>query len=82
MKERRHLTAEELFALAPYEPNMASAVKSDYARGIDRSALRLMKAIYLDVSGSRVAPDLCCAQCIVRLVRTVGRWYFEDVVNF
>lgn len=72
------LTAKQRAALKPYEKNMRTAVKSDWTRGVSTTAVRLMESVRNEVTGKveHVGP---CPNCILNLVRTVGKWYFADI---
>lgn len=77
---RRRLTREEVALLKPYEENMRTALDSDWTRGLGGDGVRAMKAVLESMTGKKHFVVQGCAGCVLRLARTVGRWYFEDVL--
>lgn len=77
-KQRKRLTAAQLARLAPYEKNMYTAVYSDWTRGIGQNGITVLSQVREEVTGEKQFVNRSCPFCLLDLVRTVGRWYFED----
>lgn len=56
---------------------MGTAVRSDWARGIGRSATERMNKIYNEATGSNIRVNVTCGGCVLSLLRDVGRIYFR-----
>ena len=77
MNEKIYLTPAQMAAAAPYEANMATAVKSDWTRGLGRNGAKTLAQISKEVAGGSDYIDITCPGCVLNLVRRVGRWYFD-----
>lgn len=77
-KQRKKLTAAQIARLAPYEKNMYTAVYSDWTRGIGQNGITVLSQVREEVTGEKQFVNRSCPFCLLDLVRTVGRWYFED----
>ena len=71
------LTPAQMAALAPYERNMKTAVESDWTRGLGSTGAKVLGRILREVAGGPSHVDLSCPDCVLRLCRRVGRWYFD-----
>lgn len=74
-----YLTAAQMAALAPYEENMRTAVKSDYTRGLGANGARLMGRILSEVTGGPSYVNLSCPVCVLNTARRVGKLYFDTL---
>lgn len=77
-KKRKRLTPAQLVSLEPYEKNMQTAVFSDWTRGIGQTGITVLAQVRDEVTGQKMFVNRSCPFCLLDLVRTVGRWYFED----
>lgn len=75
--EKVYLTAAQMAAAAPYERNMETAVKSDWTRGLGRNGARVLAQISKEVAGGSSYVNTACPDCVLRLARRVGVWYFD-----
>lgn len=76
--QRKKLTPAQLEELRPYEKNMETAIRSDWSRGLGSRGIDTMARIRKEVNGEAYV-NRSCPVCVLELVRTVGRWYFEDL---
>ena len=71
------LTPEEMAALAPFECNMRTAINSNYSRSIGIGGAKILNGV-LKARGLATEPSAgTCVDCTLRLLKTVGRMYFE-----
>lgn len=72
------LTPSDIEALKPYEEQMRTAIRSDYARHVPSSAVVKMVEIV-----RRTAPDYTtntrCPRCLLMLYKEVGIIYFKAI---
>lgn len=71
-------TEEQMKELSVWEPNMRTAVRSNWARGIGSTAARRMNEIYNAATGAKGTVNASCAGCMLNLLRDVGRLYFAQ----
>lgn len=73
-------TEEQFQALAPFEGYFRTANRSGYAGYVGfRNAERIDKIIHeAGLSTSNVRTNYACASCVLRILRTAGKAYFED----
>ena len=76
--QRKKLTPAQLEELRPYEKNMFTAVHSDWSRGLGSRGIDTLAKVRDAVTGEKHFVNRSCPVCVLELVRTVGRWYFED----
>lgn len=75
-KEVTTLSPAQMERLAPYEKNMACAVRSDYTRGLSRTGLDVVRTVLDEVTGRK---NYVCGSCqfsALDVTRRVGRLYF------
>lgn len=72
------LTEEQYRALEPYEQNMRTALRSGYARNPGRQVMLVMQDIYNDAAHARNRINTGCGNCILNLLKDIGRIYFAD----
>lgn len=66
----------EMKALKPYEKNMETALRANWASYPGAAALELMHAIVARETGSRARLNKSCSACVLALLRDAGRLYF------
>lgn len=71
-------TREQMQILAQWESNFGTAVRSNWARGIGRSATAQLHRIYTEATGDRRTLNASCGTCVLRLLKDAGRLYFAD----
>lgn len=80
MKTKRTFTDEQIKALAPYEQNFRTAVYSNYSRRVGGpDAAYAIGRIYHDATGIQLAVYPSCQDCMMRLLKQVGKAYLEDL---
>lgn len=72
------LTHEELAAVAAYEKQLQTAIRSNYLRNVGRSGLAILVPIYERVTGTKQAVHDNCAACILGFLKRIGVIYFAD----
>ena len=72
------MTDEQFNALAPFEHNYETALKANYSRYPGRAAIDTMFAIFREITGSRLNINRSCSTCVLNLVKSVGKLYFEE----
>jgi len=72
------MTDEQFNALAPFEHNYETALKANYSRYPGRAAIDTMFAIFREITGSRININRSCSTCVLNLVKSVGKLYFEE----
>lgn len=73
------LTEEQFNALAPYQSNFETMVRSKWARHPGSAALDLIHEIYCQVTGSTQKLNKGCSHCIMRLLTDMGRIFLADL---
>lgn len=73
------LTDEQFKALAPYQSNFETMVRSKWARHPGAAALDLIHKIHCQVTGSTQKLNKGCQHCIMRLLSDMGRIYLADL---
>lgn len=73
------LTEEQFNALAPYQSNFETMVRSKWARHPGSAALDLIHEIYCKVTGSTQKLNKGCSHCIMRLLEDMGRIFLADL---
>lgn len=72
------LTKEDKALLKTVEPQMRTALHSNYARSIgDRNMTRLIE-LWEKIKGTRYPNRGSCASCQLKLLAKVGKWYEEE----
>lgn len=69
-------TDEELLHIERWEPNILTAMRSNYLRNVGRSGLLELVAIYERVTGTAVRVNTNCATCILSFLQKFGAIYF------
>lgn len=72
------LTPEEYAAVATYETQLLTAIRSNYLRNVGRSGLAVLVPIYERVSGVKERVNSNCAACILGFLKRIGAIYFAD----
>ncbi len=72
------LTQEEFAAVAVYEQQIQTAVRSNYLRNVGRSGLAVLVPIYERATASKLSVNGNCAACILDLLKRIGAIYFAD----
>lgn len=81
MKPKRTFSDAQLEALRPYEQNFHTAVYSDYARRVGGpEAANLIARTYQEATGVALPVYPSCADCMLRLLKQVGKAYFADLI--
>ena len=70
-------TPEQMQELSQWEENMGTAVRSNWARGIGRTATLRMNEIYNEATGCTTRVNVTCGGCVLTLLRDVGKVYFR-----
>ncbi len=78
MMMEKIFTEKQMKELSVWEPNMRTAVRSNWARGIGSTAARRMNEIYNAATGAKGTVNASCAGCMLNLLRDVGRLYFAQ----
>ena len=66
-------------ALSKYEDRMYTAVFSDYVRNIGSRELTDLISTYNEITGNHLAiSNPSCGACVLRVFRTIGKYYFEE----
>lgn len=73
----RKLTENEVAELAPFEERFRTAINADWARHPGVDGLKTIHTIYAKASGDISPVNANCSHCIVRLLKSAGRMYFE-----
>lgn len=71
-------TEEQFNILAQYEANLRTAVDGNWARNPGRTALAQINGILNEATKSNHRLNAWCQQCILSLLRSAGKLYFED----
>ncbi len=72
------LTPEDFAAVAVYETQLLTAVRSKYLRNVGRSGLAILVPIYERVKGCKYPVNHNCAACILGFLQRIGAIYFAD----
>lgn len=71
-------TEEQFNILAQYEDNLRTAVDGNWARNPGRTALAQINGILNEATKANHRLNAWCQQCILSLLRSAGKLYFED----
>lgn len=71
-------TEEQFNILAQYEANLRTAVDGNWARNPGRTALAQINDILNEATKTNHRLNAWCQQCILSLLRSAGKLYFED----
>lgn len=71
-------TEEQFNILAQYEANLRTAVDGNWARNPGRTALAQINGILNEATKSNHRLNAWCQQCVLSLLRSAGKLYFED----
>ena len=71
-------TEEQFNILAQYEANLRTAVDGNWARNPGRTALAQINDILNGATKANHRLNAWCQQCILSLLRSAGKLYFED----
>lgn len=71
-------TEEQFNILAQYEANLRTAVDGNWARNPGRTALAQINGILNEATKTNHRLNAWCQQCILSLLRSAGKLYFED----
>lgn len=71
-------TEEQFNILAQYEANLRTAVDGNWARNPGRTALAQINDILNGATKTNHRLNAWCQQCILSLLRSAGKLYFED----
>lgn len=71
-------TKEQFDALAPYEGNFGTAIRSKWSPYPGAEALRLIHRIFTSATGDRRRLNSACSVCVLHLLRDAGKLYFAD----
>ena len=77
-KKPKKLTMSQLNRLRKYVPAMRTAVRSSWARYPGEAAVREMKAIWEEHTGTVRTMRLSCSDCILNLLKDLGTLYFAQ----
>lgn len=69
---------EQFNILAQYEANLRTAVDGNWARNPGRTALAQINDILNGATKSNHRLNAWCQQCVLSLLRSAGKLYFED----
>ena len=66
-------------ALSKYEDRMYTAVYSDYVRNCSSRELNELISTYNEITNNHLTiSNPSCAVCVLRVFRTIGKYYFEE----
>ena len=71
-------TEEQFNILAQYEANLRTAVDGNWARNPGRTALAQSNDILNGATKANHRLNAWCQQCVLSLLRSAGKLYFED----
>ena len=71
-------TEEQFNILAQYEDNLRTAVDGNWARNPGRTALAQINDILNGATKANHRLNAWCQQCVLSLLRSAGKLYFED----
>lgn len=71
-------TEEQFNILAQYEANLRTAVDGNWARNPGRTALAQINDILNGATKANHRLNAWCQQCVLSLLRSAGKLYFED----
>lgn len=71
-------TEEQFNILAQYEANLRTAVDGNWARNPGRTALAQINGILNGATKANHRLNAWCQQCVLSLLRSAGKLYFED----
>ncbi len=71
-------TEEQFNILAQYEANLRTAVDGNWARNPGRTALAQINDILNGATKTNHRLNAWCQQCVLSLLRSAGKLYFED----
>lgn len=71
-------TEEQFNILAQYEANLRTAVDGNWARNPGRTALAQINGILNEATKTNHRLNAWCQQCVLSLLRSAGKLYFED----
>lgn len=60
-----------------YKNDFVTAVFFSYSRPISTEVLKKMESIYTANTKKELKINYTCSNCILRLMKTVGKWYFS-----
>ena len=69
---------EQFNILAQYEANLRTAVDGNWARNPGRTALAQINGILNEATKANHRLNAWCQQCVLSLLRSAGKLYFED----
>ena len=69
---------EQFNILAQYEDNLRTAVDGNWARNPGRTALAQINDILNGATKANHRLNAWCQQCVLSLLRSAGKLYFED----
>ncbi len=65
--------------LSKYEDRMYTAVYSDYVRNIGSRELTDLISTYNEITGNQLTiSNPSCGACVLRVFRTIGKYYFDQ----
>lgn len=71
------ITERQYMILQSYEKYFRTAVYHGYSRNPGGEAIKRMDMVYQEVSGVNLRTNQGCNTCIMRLLRDLGRLYFD-----
>ena len=72
------MTDEQFNTLAQYEPNFKTALECNYSRYPGQEGVTTMFNIYRDLTHTRMNLNRSCSDCILNLVKSLGKLYFAE----
>lgn len=64
--------------LSKYEHDLLTATKYDYSMPVSAAGVRMIAEIYEKATGVRKRDNASCGYCVLDLMRSAGRLYFEQ----
>ena len=74
----RDFTQEEINVLSEMEGKFKTALELNYSRNIPRSQFELIRSTYEAALGTPYDAGGSCSYCLFKMLKTVGKKYFED----
>ena len=66
-------------ALSKYEDRFYCAVYSDYVRNVGSKELNELISTYNEITGNHLTiSNPSCGACVLRVFRTIGKYYFDQ----
>lgn len=77
----RHMKKSNVKYLKDYETDMITSLFHSYCRQIPTATLMEIDRIYTEETGKVLKTNYACSNCILKLMKAVGKVYFKDNID-